>query len=497
VRNTAAQVEFKKKQRKWQNAAVVSVDQAQPIWQPNGVWVILAVTAQSLFFPFFLGRPGFLVSALVTAVSAVVLANRVLQLNLPGRRLFGLMLLTVTFMNVDAITSAPELASLGRLSWFLSISFALYLLSLRKEILDQVGRQPLLLLFALFTLMMIIWSIFAGQFSTVLQRQSFFLFVVLIAAEFLLKDKRTGLALLYALVLAALSATMMLVLEYNLPDYLGLSSTIERGGSRSAALYINANMAAYAISFAAIILGLLTKLGFPRHWGLLIFLVIAMGMLLTFSRKGAPWLIFSIVGLSTALLAQHQQTKWRLSLSVSLATLTTIMFGYFLLNSQLLNQLDSRRGELNRLREIGSLMSGNTESYIDVFESSGRAVLSAASWAAIQRDPWLGYGPIAPEISRNAAEFQPHNVVLLIWVEYGLFNLLLFVGILLIALARILQAEFYMRIYGLLFMAHLVVMMVGAHTLLNNRVGAIPLALALVFTQIPLLVQKHSVETRK
>lgn len=482
-------------QHRVRNQRANSIDGPQLVWQNSGIWIVLAVVGQSFFFPFFLGRPGFLVSALLTAGLATVLANPVLKLHLTGRRLFGLVLLTITFMNVDAITSAPEFANLGRLSWPLSVAFALYVVSLRKEILDQFGRQPLLLLFTLFTLLMIIWSIFAGQFSLVLQRQLFFLFVVLITAEFLLYDRRTALALFYALVLAGLSATVMLILEYNFPDFLGLSTTIQLGGVRSAALYINANMAAFAISFSAIILGLLTNLGFSRRWALFIFLSIAVGMLSTFSRKGAPWLIFAIIGMATALLTQRQLTKWRSLVAIGLATLATALLGHFLLNSTWLNQLDSQRGELNRLREIGSMMSGDTETYMGVFESSGRARLSAASWSAIQGDIWFGYGPMAPGISRNSAEFQPHNLIFLIWVEYGLFNLLFFLAILLIAFIKILQAEFYMRIYGLLFMAHLFVMMIGGHTLLDNRAGAIPLALILVFTQISLLNEGFSVKS--
>jgi hypothetical protein len=456
-------------------------------WKEKGIWLLIIVVFQSIAFPFLLGRSGFLIAALATGFLAVFLVQFILQFQLPFRRLFGLFLLTMTFMNVDAIASAPEFASVNRLSWFLSAGFAFYLFSIRHEIINRLTRNPTLILFTVFTLMMIVWSLFAGRFPTIFQRQLFYLFVVLMTAEFVLHDRRMTFSLLYALVLASVSATAMLIMEYNFAEYIGLSTTIERGGMRTAALYINPNRAAFAISFSAIALGLLTKMGFPRRWAIVLFLFIAVGMISTFSRKGAPWLIFAVISLATAFFTQHQQTAFRSLMGIGLATVITFIMGYGLVNSSWVSQLDIRRGEMNRLQQMGSMMTGDTETYIAVFDSSGRARLSAASWAAIQRDPILGYGAMSPDISRDSPEFQPHNLPLYIWVEYGIFNLLLFTIILLIAFFKMLQADFYTRIYGLLFMGHLMVMALGAHTLLDNRVAAIPLGLVLIFSQLQLV----------
>jgi len=461
-----------------------------PAWNSHVPWILLAAVAISLSLPLLIGRLGFPVAALLTALLAAILANHTLGLRLSNVRLLGLILLVFTSMNVDALSSTAEFSELARLSWFVAAGYIPYLLLMSERILRTLSKQTPLLLFSLFTILMVIWSAFFGQFGGVLQRQLFYLLVVLIAAEFLLSDKRTALALLYGLVLAGLSAAVMLMVEYTFPDTLGLGTSIERGTMRAASLFLNPNAAASAISFSALVLGILTKLGFDRRWAILVFLTMSGALLLTFSRKGALWFILAIIGLYASFAVRRKYSLKRLFKGIAIAVFTMFLIGYIFANTLLVQQLLTRAALQTRVQQIGAMMMGDLDALNEGFEASGRSELFEISLRKIAMSPIFGYAVVDPDPAGSALEQKPHNLFLLIWEQYGIFALLLFCGMLLVALLRLMNMSSAFKVWGFLLMAHLFIHMMAAHTLLYNRYYAIPLALILVYSQIPLFKQR-------
>lgn len=467
-----------------------SVSEGIAVWNRRVPWVLLAAVAIPLSLPLIIGRLGFPIAVVLIALLAAILSNSVLGLRLTNVRLFGLVLLVLTAMNIHGLSSTEEFSELGRLSWFLAAGYIPYTLLMSEKILRTLSRQIPLLLFSLFTILMILWSLFSGQFAGVLQRQLFYLLVVLVAAEFLLHDKRTALALLYGLALAGLSAAVMLMVEYAFPDSLGLARSIERGGLRAASLFLNPNAAAFAISFSALVVAILTKLGFDRRWAILVFLPMSGALLLTFSRKGALWFILALIGLYMSYVVRRRYSLNRLFVGAAMALLTIMVIGYIFANTTLVQQQLDRSNLQIRVQQIGAMMIGDLDSLNEGLEASGRLSLFEISLRKIAISPILGYAVVDPDPVRSASELKPHNLFLLIWEQYGIFALLLFCGMLLVALLRLVNIRSAFKVWGFLLMAHLLVHMMAAHTLLHNRYYAIPMALLLVYSQIPLFKQR-------
>ena len=455
--------------------------------------IFATAIGQTVFFQLVFGKIGYLFSSIGVGALVIVLINQALRLITNKKYLLGLFLFTLFFINVDVLGTLTGLFLGKRLSWILLAPFVLYILLSIKSISKTISNNKVVLGIILFGILQIGWAILPGSeiFLSIIQRWLFYLATFLATVNFVLLSRNHLHSFMYMIVLAGLSASVMLILEYLYPSNLGISYTVRETTQRAGGLYGHSGPAAFVVSFSALILcWLVFTRQFPRllYWPVIAIMLWA--MLVTFSTQGIISIALIAIGLGLSITSDRILTSstfatWSIALTIlMLFTLNNIVF-----SSGMLDQIRLSRDNVRRIENLKQVFSGNISALSDEMVRSNRVNLLENSWRAVQRQPWIGYGTGVSLRDEDKYEylynpFLPHNVLMMIWLENGIFVMVFVVLIFMIVIYNNIIRQDSERWFRFLIIANLIAFMFARHILFYYRYTAIVLGIILVLDKI-------------
>lgn len=454
-------------------------------WSLRATVSIILSLVIFFLFPLLFGLVGFALTSFVAGVFAVLFITRVLKIPLQSRQIFLLYFLLLSFLNFDAINVIPELSFLPRLSWFIVLPLAAYSVYYWGFSFDALKRNRLVLLLLYFMLFQLAWSIKIHDGTIiidVIERSIVYMLFLVVSIGFIWESAETQVATFYGLIFCGMAAAVILILEFANPAVFGMSTSFRLGGvARSAAFYLNANAAAFAVSFALLALSWMTARGlFPKYLALFLFIVIATGVLATFSRKGIFFIVLGLIGFIDAFFPTTYRIGPLFIKSFSILMVCIIIFfsSSIFLTPRYVSRLDIGGDSQERLIQMGQMLRFEQDSYSTALEE-GRGSIFRLSLDRIWEKPLAGHGTGITNIANDAIilGYQPHNQFLLVWLENGVFIFLLFSVICIGLIISILKSERTQLMHRLMLYLHLLVMMLGSHTVFHFRYMGLIVAL--------------------
>jgi O-antigen ligase len=465
-------------------------------------WLFFVVVLQSILFPLMFGKLGIVLASLVLSTLVPLYYAFALPVTLDKKSVFGLVVLLLMFMNVDAIMPTLTTSERSAFVWVVLAMLLIYTAFNVDSIFRAVSERPLLFLFILFIIMQMAWSILLG--ATVVgqtaQRLFFFLAVFLVVADFLTQNSQeASISLLYAILLAGINSAIIMGMESLNPKLYSYSFDI-LGLERSAAAYINPGAGAFVISISGFVAAWLL---YARRISLIMAFaslsIIVTGLVVTFSAQGGLSLFLIVLATGIALVPRNRLNVFVLFTVIVLVSVAVINMGGNVFESVFINRLDLSRDNQIRASTLTNIYSGDAAALSQAFERSQRSFLVEQSWEAIKRNPWLGYGTglHTSDAMRNLPQFAPHNVFLLVWLEGGILALLTWAFMLIWVIFRNIRLGDAEKWFRLLIIANLFVFMMSRHILFFYRYLAIILALVFVIDQLVLSRENQIAHERK
>lgn len=211
------------------------------------------------------------------------------------------------------------------------------------------------------------------------------------------------------LVLALIGGSVVLILDFFLPDLLAAADT-KIGSGRADGFYMNANGAAEAS-----LLGLLLVYRrMHRAWLIPLYVLVGIGILLTFSRGGLVcWLL-----LGGVLFVEGRLSRWFLLAPVAMV----LFYSTFLIYAEdMLMQIFDNRSQVENMVDRLAFFSEVGENQLDDSSAASRVELARSIfWESLSK-PILGHVRAAQYVYGTEA----HNLLLAYWYPFGLPGLLL------------------------------------------------------------------------
>lgn len=234
----------------------------------------------------------------------------------------------------------------------------------------------------------------------------------------LLTDKAIQKSALYALVVTVLIGASINILEY----FTDVVTWSDNKTSRSSGLYMNANYSGFMLVFSSIFASLVVN----KKWIWPFFIVIAMGVIVTFSRTSWVFLFTIVVSISLIRASGEKQNLNPLNMKPS--SFLALFFAILVSAGFVAAILSGAALEFAKTSEYSHLLSADTmsrlEGDVDDGSVSERKYLVFSTLKLAAEHPVVGAG--LAHTYEWAERVAPHNEWLMMLAERGVIGLIIY-----------------------------------------------------------------------